>query len=110
MADRGDNMSRLDIAVPDLNDSFSKVVLDRKTYLIRFSWNETAKRWNFGLYTTQKEPIAVGIKMVPRFPLNLQIIDEAFPSGVFGVYSELESVGRKDFKDGKAVFAYISQN
>jgi len=100
-------VNRLEIDPPDLNDSFSRVVLDGKQYLIRFTWNSTAERWSFGLYTIQKEPIAVGIRMVPQFPLILQVASEGFPDGIFGVYTGLENVGRDDFKDGKAVFAYI---
>ena len=101
-------MNITEISVPDHNDSFSRVVLDGVQYQIRFTWNETAGRWSFGLYTMQKEPIAVGIKLVPHFPLNLQIVDEHFPSGVFGVYCDYEAVGRRDFMEGKASFAYIS--
>ncbi|MDR1558716.1 MAG: hypothetical protein LBS84_03265 [Clostridiales bacterium] len=101
-------MKRLEIAVPNLNDSFSRVVLDNVQYLIRFTWNDTAQRWSFGLFTMQKEPLAQGIRMVPRFPLNLQITDDNFPSGVFGVYTDLENIGRQDFINGNAIFAYIS--
>lgn len=100
-------MQMLIIHPPNCNDSFSRVVLDGTQYLLRFTWNDTAERWSFGLYTMQREPIAVGIRMVPRFPLNLPIAAAGFPPGVFGVYSGLESVGRNDFIDGKAVFAYI---
>ena len=103
-------MNRLEIHVPDLNDSFSRVVLGGTAYLIRFTWNDTAQRWSFGLYTTQKEPLAVNLRMVPRFPLNLQIVDSGFPGGIFGVYSSLASVGRQDFLNGKAIFAFISTN
>jgi len=99
---------RLDISVPDMNDSFSRVVLDGAQYFIRFTWNETAGRWSFGLFTIQKEPLVQGIRLVPRFPLNLQIVDGNFPTGVFGVYSDLEHVGRDDFTNGRASFAYIS--
>ena len=101
-------MDRLIITVPDMNDSFSRVVLDGTQYFIRFTWNETARRWSFGLYTIQREPLVRGQRMIPRFPLNLQIIDESFPAGVFGVYSDLPHVGRNDFTEGRAVFAYIS--
>ena len=101
-------MDRLDIDVPDFNDSFSRVVLDGAQYLLRFTWNEFAKRWSFGLYTMQKEALAVGLRLVPRFPLNLQIVDDRCPFGVFGVYSNAESVGRNDFKEGKAFFSYVS--
>ena len=101
-------MIRLEIAVPDMNDSFSRVVLDGVQYLIRFTWNDTAQRWSFGLFTIQKEPLIQGQRMVPRFPLNLQIVNVKFPTGIFGVYTDLESVGRHDFTNGRAVFAYIT--
>ena len=97
------------IEIPDLNDCFQSVTIDRKRYLLRTTWNDTAKRWSFGLYTMQKEPIAVGLRMIPRFPINIQIVDETFPAGVFGVYSDLEYIGRDDFKNGTAEFAYIPE-
>ena len=100
-------MDILLIDVPNLNDSFSRVALGGVQYQIRFSWNDTAKRWSFGLYTIQKDPIAIGLRLVPRFPLNLQMTDELFPNGVFGVYTDLESIGRDDFINGKAAFAFI---
>jgi hypothetical protein len=100
-------MKRLEIFVPDLNDSFSKVVLDGTEYQIRFTWNDTAGRWFFGLFTILKEPIIQGVKIVPNFPLNLQYVDDRLPGGVLGVYTKLEAVGRDGFKNGKAVFAYV---
>ena len=55
----------------------------------------------------QKEPIATGLRIIPMFPINLSVADKDFPSGSFGVYSDLESIGRQDFLDGRATFAYI---
>ena len=100
-------MTRIIIDIPDLNDAFSKVVLDGRQYLLRTTWNDTAQRWSFGLYTSQKEPLIQGQRIVPRFPLNYQIVDERFPAGLFGVYTNLENIGRHDFTNGRAVFAYI---
>ena len=99
----------LKISVPDHNDSFSRVVLDGVQYQAHFSWNEAAGRWCFGLYTMQKEPIVVGIRLVPRFPLNLQVVDARMPQGAFAVDSDNEVVGRGDFLNGTATFTYISQ-
>ena len=99
-------MDILEIAVPDFNDSFSRVVIDNKQFLIRFSWSGAAERWSFGLYTMQYEPIAVGIKLVPRFPLNLQVVDDRMPTGIFGVHSDLEAIGRGDFLNKMAIFTY----
>ena len=96
------------IEVPDMNDSFSKVVLDEVAYQIRFTWNMAAQRWSFGLYTMQREPIAIGMRIVPKFALNLQVRDERFPFSVFGVLSSLKSIGREDFLNDNASFVYIS--
>jgi len=103
-------MNRLEISVPNINDSFSRVILDGVQYQIRFTWNDTAKRWNFGLYTIQREPIVEGVRLIPQFPLNLQIADDRFPNGIFAVYSNSDIVGRDYFINGKAVFAYIPVN
>lgn len=103
-------MQKTEISPPDLNDSFSRVILDNTAYLIRFTWNEYGQFWTFGLYTSLKEPIVQGIKIVPHYPLNLQYTDNRMPLGVFGVYTEKEQVLRDDFKDGTAVFAYIPVN
>lgn len=100
-------MERLEITPPDFNDSFSRVVLSGKQYLIRFSYIDTFGYWTFGLYTTLQEPIVEGVKIVPNFPLNLFYSNSDMPNGVFGVYTELEKVGRDDFFNGKAIFAYI---
>ena len=103
-----DILDILEIAVPDMNDSFSRVVLDGTQYQIRFTWNDFAQRWSFGLYDMQRAPLAQNIRIVPRFPLNLQIVGNDFPFGVFGAYTELARIGRDDFKNGAAVFGYVS--
>lgn len=94
------------IEVPDLNDSVSRVVLNGKAYLIRFAWNDSGGFWKFGLYDMQSEPIVIGVKIVPRFPLNLFYGVTKLPDGIFGVMTKLERIGRNDFKDGKASFVF----
>jgi hypothetical protein len=37
-------------------------------------------------------------------------MDDNFPNGVFGVYTDLPVIGRNSFLDGRAIFAYISAN
>lgn len=101
-------MEYTEIGVPDMNDSFSRVVLEGVEYQIRFTWNMLSQRWSFGLYTSQRVPLAVGIRIVPSFPLNMQIVDENFPFGVFGVITQLDEVTRNDFANGKAKFVYLS--
>ena len=96
------------ITVPDMNDSVSRIALDDVYYRIRFTYNDTCDYWSFGLYTDQDEPIAIGIKMVPRMPLNLFFGVKQLPSGVFGCMTNLNRIGREDFNNGKAKFIYQS--
>ena len=99
-------MDILYIDVPNLHDSFSRVVLSGTQYLIRFTYNDTMDSWSFGLFTLMKEPILEGVRIVPEFPLNLGLIDERLPKGMFWCYSSLDRVGRQDFVEGKARFSY----
>lgn len=94
------------IEVPDMNDSVSRIVLAGTAYLIRFTYNDTGDYWKFSLYNAQNEPIVLGVKIVPRFPLNVFYGVTKLPNGVFGVMSKLDRIGRKDFVDGKAQFVF----
>lgn len=94
------------IEVPDLNDSISRIVLNGTAYYIRFTYNDTGDYWKFGLYTTKEEPVVIGIKIVPRFPLNLFFGVTKLPDGMFGVMTKLDRIGRDDFKNGNAKFIF----
>lgn len=94
------------IEVPDMNDSMSRIVLNGTAYLIRFTWNDRGGFWKFGLYDTQSQPIVIGIKIVPRYPLNLFYGFTNLPDGVFGVQTKLTHIGRKDFAEGNAQFLF----
>lgn len=95
------------IAVPDMNDSFSRVVLCGQAFQIRFTWNDTAQRWMWGLYTTERVPIIEGVRVVPSFPLNLPYAHLGLSAGAFGAITELEAIGRQDFITGDAQFVFI---
>lgn len=99
-------MDFIKIEVPDMNDSVSRIVLSGKAYLIRFTYNDTCDYWKFSLYDTQNEPIALGIKIVPRFPLNVFYVVTKLPDGVFGVMTKLDRIGRNDFLNGNAQFIF----
>lgn len=94
------------ITVPNMNDSVSRVVLSGAAYLIRFTYNDTKDYWKFGLYDTQNEPILVGVKIVPNFPLNLFCGVAGLPEGVFGATCKGDRIGRHDFVDGNAEFRF----
>ena len=94
------------IEVPDLNDSISRIVLSGTAYLIRFTYNDTGDYWKFSLYNSQSEPIILGIKIVPNFPLNLFFGVTRLPFGVFGVKTKLDRIGRAAFRNGEAKFIF----
>ena len=99
-------MEYIIIEVPDLNDSMSRIVLNGVPYQIRFSYNDTKDYWKFSLYDSQKNPIALGIKIVPNFPLNIFCGVTQLLSGLFAARSNLDHIGRDDFKNGKADFIF----
>ena len=95
------------IEVPDYNDSFSRVVLGDTEYLLRFTWNESVKFWNLGVYDIEENPIATSIKVLPNCPLSIWHMNSQMPFGEFGVITDLDRIGRNDFINGKAQFVYI---
>lgn len=94
------------IEVPDMNDSVSRISLGGKQYQLRFTYNDSCGYWTFGLSNSLGNPIRIGIKIVPKMPLNLFCGTLDMPQGVFGVLTDLEKIGRNDFINGKAKFIY----
>lgn len=99
-------MDYIEIEVPDMNDSMSRIVLNGTPYLLRFTYNDTKDYWKFSLYDAQKVPIVLGVKIVPKFPLNVFYGLTRIPNGIFGAMTKLEHIGRNDFKDGNAKFIF----
>lgn len=99
-------MEYIIIEVPDMNDSVSRIVLNSKVYFIRFTYNHTGDYWKFSLYDSQNEPIVLGIKIVPNFPLNVFYAVTELPDGIFGVITKQERIGRNDFAEEKAQFIF----
>ncbi len=100
-------MDYIIIEVPDMNDSISRVVLNGKQYQIRFTWNDTGGFWTFGLMDSLGNPLLIGVKVVPQFPLNLFYGTQKLPVGIFAALTETESVGRLDFINGRAKFVFV---
>lgn len=100
-------MDYIIIEVPDLNDSISRTALLGKQYQLRFTWNDTGGYWMFGVMDSLGQPLVVGVKIVPQFPLNLFWGTESTPQGVFAALTEGTAIGRDDFVSGKARFVFI---
>ncbi len=106
-----DNIESLEytvIEVPDMNDSMSRIALDKKQYTIRFTYNMYEDCWTFGLYNSLEQPIAIGLKIVPNIALNLYVTHLNMPDGAFAAITRLPRIGRYAFKEGQATFVYIS--
>ena len=99
-------MNYIVIEVPDMNDSVVRIALLGKQYQLRFTWNDTAKCWMFGVMDALGNPIVIGQKVVPQFPINLFWGTDEMPLGIFAVLTEKNEVGRSDFVTGKAKFVF----
>lgn len=95
------------ITVPDYNDSFSRVVLAGKEYIIRFSYNFSGDYWTFGIFDHNQNPYVKGIKIVPNSPLNFFYLCHGLPEGLFGALSTKQAIGRNDFKENRAQFIFF---
>lgn len=95
------------ITVPDYNDSFSRVVLAGKEYLIRFSYNFSGDYWTFRIFDHNQNPYVQGIKIVPNSPLNFFSLCHGLPEGLFGALSAKQNIGRNDFKENHAQFIFF---
>ena len=102
-------MKTVYISIPDMNDSFSRIVILGVEYLIRFTYNDTYDFWSFGLFTSNKEPIFQNVMIVPNFPLNLFVGVNKMPYVYFACKSNLEHIGRNDFSSNAARFYYVER-
>ena len=99
-------MNYIIIEVPDQNDSMSRIRLGDQLCQIRFTYNDTGGYWSFGVYDSLGFPIWIGAKIVPNFPLNLSA-GANLPKGIFCAFTDKDTIGRTDFIQGKAQFAFI---
>ena len=96
------------IEVPDMNDSVSAISIGNIRYRIRFTYNTTYDYWNFGIEDSDGEPIVEMTKIVPNYPIMFFYEDWYLPNGTFACMTDLEKVGRDDFKNGLAQFVYLA--
>lgn len=100
-------MDYIIIEVPDMNDSVVRVTLLGKQYKLRFTWSDSGGYWMLGVLDSLGEPLIIGTKIIPQFPLNLFWGTESTPQGVFAALTEKGSIGREDFVTGAAQFVFI---
>ncbi len=100
-------MKRLEIAVPDYNDSLTRIILSGQAYLLRFTYNDTYACWSLGIYDWEEKALVTGIRLVPRFPLNL--FCPGILKGVLAVLTDQERLTRNSFKQEQAILVYLTE-
>lgn len=100
-------MDAIAIEVPDMNDSVSKVTL------ARYAVPDTLHLQRYGGLLVLRSVRFLGQsypnwrKDCPSIPSQPVLGRENTPLGVFGALSEQDSIGRKDFIEGRAKFIFI---
>lgn len=77
--------------------------------LIRFTYNARCDYWSFGIYDMEESPVLAMCKILPRAPLTHFYGSLDLPSGVFGVLTDLDHIGREAFMTHEARFVFIPQ-
>ena len=106
----------IQISMLDANDFVQTVSIEGEAYKLHFAWNDFAGQWTMGVRTMQGIDIARGIAVVPNFPLLMQYHrTEGLPRGEFMAVvvdsekADSQTIGRKDFVDGKFSLVYIPE-
>lgn len=94
------------IGVPDFDDSISLASIGKNLCRLRFRWDAVGEYWELGVYDQDFNPVFLGVKMVPNFPLNLFSGHEEFSEGYFYVETNENRLNRDSFKSGLASFYF----
>jgi len=103
------------ISMIDANDFIETVLLDGTAYRLHFSWNGYMNQWTMDILTATNGEIVRGIAVVPNFPLLQQYRRNGVPRGEIAAIvvkpelKENQTIGRKDFVNGKFSLVYIPE-
>lgn len=106
----------IQLSMIDANDFVQSATLDGTVYKLHYAWNDYAKQWTLGIRDAQGIDIIRGIAIVPNFPLLFQHHrTENVPKGeilamvVDAEKQENQTIGRKDFVNGRFSIVYVSE-
>lgn len=94
------------ITIPDYDDSISLATIGQNICQMRFRWDSVGEYWEFGVYDKEFNPIFLGIKIVPNFPMNMFTGHEEFSEGYFVARTNEDRLTRDSFKNGNATFIF----
>lgn len=95
------------ISVPDMDDSIALANIGGRICRMRFRWDTVGEYWEFGVFDPQINPIFIGVKIVPNFPLNLFSGKEEFSDGHFFALTNEDRLTRYSFVAGLASFIFV---
>ncbi len=58
-----------------------QIQLDNIIYFLNFTWNALNEFWVMDIYNRNEEPLILGIKIVPNYPLLAQFTVQGMPPG-----------------------------
>lgn len=103
------------LSMSDANDFVESAILDGTKYRLHFSWNGRMAQWTLDIRDGGNNDIVRGIAVVPNFPLFRQYKRHGLPRGelvanvVKPDIAGNQSIGRKDFVNGKFTLVYIPE-
>lgn len=88
-----------------------KTTLDGVPFLLDFAFNVRAACWYLSVYTTEGDPLALGLKLCPKWDLLIKCADDRRPKGKLIVESNTADIsppGLGDLAPGaRCVLAYV---
>ena len=96
------------INLANKNDFITEVNLDDEVFF-HFSWNDTIGFWSLTIENAYNDELVSSIVILPNRPLIAPVRRDELPLGeLIAVRDDnLQTIGRDDFINGKAVLIYI---
>lgn len=82
----------------DQRQHTQRVDLDGTTYRLTFTWRARVQGWYLDIYTRSGEPVAVGLRINPRWSPTSAASDERLPEGLL-VVRGYDGYKREDLGD-----------
>lgn len=87
------------IPFKEASSFIEQITLSGTIFVLRFNWNSLNEFWSMDIQNRDEEPIIMGIKIVPNYPLLAQYTDNNLPSGEIvcqNIVRSPDGIGRFD--------------
>lgn len=86
-----------------------QIALSGVLFNLDFHWNSLNSFWVMGIYTANRVPVVLGIKIVPNYNLSGQYVYSSMPTGTIACQNfigEWGEIGRFDMGDTTQLVYY----